>query len=267
MIRNILKADFKRVFRQRQLTIVLIYVVIVAAIYCFSQDGSWVSVNASSDGVKFWGFYPDPTQQGIFYENGYSVYDAIAAASVAHTVFFPIFAIVFIHQFFFKDTKDYLAEVSFARGISRSRYLLSKLIVISIVLQVSYFVVSFAVGLIYFFQLHPDSFAQFFGALIQKAFWNSVISESFIVFCMGLYALLRNGISATMIIFVVTFGGMILQMSLPELDIPLHLAYWMKISGMDNSSSILFSTCLFSVTSFLLFYLISYYGITKTRRN
>lgn len=262
MFANILRADFKRVRFMRLGLVCAVFYAIVALVYLFAaRDTAWVSV-AAPDGTGCWGFLPDPSYRPTA---GGSLEEAIASAAVAHTAFFPLLVLVVVHQLYFTDVRGTAGQASLARGASRLQFLGSKLMVATVVLQGCYLAFSLAVAAAYTTAIQPESTLAVLGSLAGKMLPNCLVNESFIVFCMAVFSWTGHGSTAAGIVFVATLVGLVAQMALGSADLPVHMGYWARASGLGGSSALLLTVLLYALTSGALFGLAAYAGIARYR--
>ena len=265
MFRALLKADFKRVrFQHLHLTCAA-YGLAVAATYLFAHNSSWVMV-PTIDGGGAWGFLPGLAEDPAFLAGGGSLAEAIACASVAHTAFFPILALAFVYLLCSQDVQEKAARVSFARGASRIAFFGSKLVAATVVLQAAYLLVSCGLAALYVAALQPGDLMPVVQAIAAKLFLNCLVNESFVVFCMAVFAWMPKGPVGGGVVFVATFVGLIAQMANRSVDLPVHMGYWMKASGLGATAGMVPSLVVFSFASFVLLAAVAYAGIVVSMR-
>lgn len=265
MVTNTLRAECKKMHFTHLGLVCAAFYAAVALVYLLAHDGTWVSVSAP-DGQGWWGFLPDPTSDLVYAASDYPLGEAIVCASVAHTVFFPILALVFIHQFYFTDLQGPGAQMAFARGISQLGFFGTKLAVSTVVLQGCYLLFSVATAATYLAVYQPASAAAVIGALVGKLLLNCLVNESFIVFCMAVFSWAGNGPAAAGLIFVTTIVGLVAQLSMGGIDLPAHMGYWAKASGFDTAPEAAVSTAIFSIASFAVLAAAAYGGMLRARR-
>lgn len=266
MLVSLLKADFKRVGSMHLIVLCMGFGLITGLIYLVSPDASWIGVGAPGGESGYGGFLPHAVAVPEFSEGGFSLGDAVASAAVAHTVFFPIFALVTIYLFFFRDISGGIVQVSLARGISLKKLFLSKLLTITVLMLVYYIVISVILGCLYAFVLCPASAGYTMEAVAEKIVLNSLVNESYLVFCVAVFSWMRNGPVAMGVVLVATLVGLVTQASMPALTLPVHMGFWIKASGLVVFGNWVWSLVIFSIVSVVLLIPIAYRGIVGLRK-
>jgi hypothetical protein len=264
MFKRMLSADFKRIRFLHLIPLCLAYCLLISTIYLCAHDSAWVNVPALDAGT--WGFLPQLASHSDLVESTHTPPDAVACAAVAHTVFFPLLVLTFVYRLFFKDMEEYAARASFAHGVSRFSYVCSKLTAATIVLQSCYILLSIVIGVSYAVTIQPEPLAQVLSITTGKIALNCLVNESFIAFCIALFAWIRSGSAAIGVIFTATFVGLITQMAYRDAELPVHMGYWAKASGLTDFALQLPATLLFSIASFALCAAIAFVGIVRSSK-
>lgn len=171
-----------------------------------------------------------------------------------------------IYLFFFRDICGGIIQVSLARGASLKKLFFSKLLTVTVLMLIYYMVISAILGCIYAFVFRPDSAVHTAEAVAEKIVLNSLVNESYLVFCMAVFSWIRNGPVAMGVVLVATLVGLITQAAMPALDVPMHMGFWIKSSGLVMLGDWVWSLGVFSIASILLLMPIAYWGVAGFRK-
>lgn len=261
MFLSVLSANFKQA-RFRQIYLICgAFLLLEITVLFLSHDGAWVGVGLS-DGT-YWGFVPNALALAQSLDIDIAREDAVACVAVAHTVFFPILALIILRRLLSGEIEGRVSQVSFARGVARLDYFCAKLLVATFVLQGCYILASLGVGLTWSFIYQPDSLVQTAISVVGRVALSCLINESFILFCMAVYAWIDSGPAAAGIIAVSTFAGLVLQMSSTAIVVPVHMGFWIKAGGLVEVWEFALPMLVFSLSSGVAFALLAYCGITR----
>lgn len=228
-------ASFRsELFRARRMHVGLVLIGLylgVALLYVYSVlvgCGAWVSVGAEAES-QFVGFSAELTyleRLGI----GCSEAERIVTASLAHTLLFPVAAVLTAGMFFDAPARG-AADVSWARGAWEFGRFFARIAVCCLYLVAAYTVFS-----ILLFSCHcAVSFGRFDTVasllLAQRLAPNILVDMSFVVLCVSTFTLARVRALASGGLLVLVFAGLIVAMSLFPSAVPVHMAYWIRLCG------------------------------------
>lgn len=190
--------------------------------------GAWVSVGAEAES-QFVGFsaeLPYLERLGI----GCSEAERVVIASLAHTLLFPVAAVLTAGMFFDAPARG-AADVSWARGAWEFGRFFARIAVCCLYLVAAYMVFS-----ILLFSCHcAVSFGRFDTVasllLARRLAPNILVDMSFVVLCVSTFTLARVRALASGGLLVLVFAGLIVAMSLFPSVAPVHMTYWMRLCG------------------------------------
>lgn len=190
--------------------------------------GAWISVGAEAES-QFVGFsaeLPYLERLGI----GCSEAERVVIASLAHTLLFPVAAVLTAGMFFDAPARG-AANVSWARGAWEFGRFFARIAVCCLYLVAAYMVFS-----ILLFSCHcAVSFGRFDTVasllLARRLAPNTLVDMSFVVLCVSTFTLARVRALASGGLLVLVFAGLIVAMSLFPSVAPVHMTYWMRLCG------------------------------------
>lgn len=190
--------------------------------------GAWVSVGAEAES-QFVGFsaeLPYLERLGI----GCSEAERVVIASLAHTLLFPVAAVLTAGMFFDAPARG-AADVSWARGAWEFGRFFARIAVCCLYLVAAYMVFS----ILLFSCYCAVSFGRFDTVasllLARRLAPNTLVDMSFVVLCVSTFTLARVRALASGGLLVLVFAGLIVAMSLFPSVAPVHMTYWMRLCG------------------------------------
>lgn len=220
---NALRSEFFRGHRMHVGMVLALLYLGVALLYILAGAGAWVS--AGIEGT-FAGFSADPSYFELINVEG-SVAERTVAASLAHTVLFPIASVVVVGLLFNSQRGSADIAVSRARGMREGSLYLARVVVSSTCLTFYYVLFT----LIAYMAFSASGQATDVVLLIQRMSLNALINISYVVVCVTAFAVFRQKALVSGGLITVTFAGLIAAMSFPGDSIPVHMFHWMRTCG------------------------------------
>lgn len=220
---NALRAEFFRGHRMHVGMVLALLYLGVALLYILAGAGAWVS--AGIEGT-FVGFSADPSYFELINVDG-SVAERTVAASLAHTVLFPIASVVVVGLLFNSQRGGANIAVSRARGTREGSLYLARVVVSSTYLTLCYVLFT----LIAYMAFSASGQATDVVLLIQRVSLNALINISYVVVCVTAFAVFRQKALVSGGLITATFAGLIAAMSFPGDSIPVHMFHWMRACG------------------------------------
>lgn len=220
---NALRSEFFRGHRMHVgMALALLYLG-VALLYILAGTGAWVS--AGIEGT-FAGFSADPSYFELINVGG-SVAERTVAASLAHTVLFPVASVAVVGLLFNSQRGNANIAVSRARGMGEGSLYFARVVVSSTYLTSCYVLFT----LIAYMAFSAFGRATDVALLIQRMSLNVLINISYVMVCVTAFAVFRQKALVSGGLITATFAGLIAAMSFPGDSIPVHMFYWMRVCG------------------------------------
>lgn len=241
---------FSELFRARRMHVGFVLLGLyfgIACLYAFASSGAWVSAGGEE---RFIGFSADPSYVELI---GISIpeVERFVIASLAHTVLFPVAAVLVAGMFFDTPFQGSATEVSQARGVGAFDRYLAQIAVCCLYLGATYAAFSIPVFAVYCMA----SLARIDTAAALLFAWrlvpNVVINTSFIVLCISTFTLLRIRPLASGGLLVLTYAGLVAAMSSTDFIAPVHMAHWMRTCSTSGTGET-FGAIVFSIASCFL---------------
>lgn len=220
---NALRSEFFRGHRMHEGIVLSLLYLGVALLYILAGTGAWVSTGAEG---AFAGFCADPSYFELI-NVGDGVAERTVAASLAHTVLFPIASVVVVGLLFSAHRGSANIAVSRARGMGEGSLYLARVVVSSTYLTICYVLFT----LVAFTGYCASGQAVDLVLLIQRMSLNVLINISYVVVCVTAFAIFRQKALVSGGLIAVTFAGLIAAMSFPGDGIPVHMFHWMRACG------------------------------------
>lgn len=239
-------------FRARHMRVGLILLLLylgIAFLYVFAGAGAWVSSGIEG---SFSGFSADPSYFDLIDVKADSG-EYVIASALAHTVFFPILAVIVVGMLFGLPKGGASADVSRAKGVEDVLFLFARAVVSSAYLMAGYASFTLVASATYL----AFGYTVDMGLLIQRLSLIILLNESYIMVCVVVFSIVRMRALASGGLIVATFAGLIAAMSSPGSIIPVHMSYWMQACGIATSGTSL-KAVVFSLVSMSLCLLILY---------
>lgn len=242
----VLRSEFFRARRMRISLVLSCLYLGIALLYVFAGSGAWVS--AGDEGV-FAGFSADPSYLELL-NLRCGVAECLVSAALAHTVLLPITVVLIVGMFFNAPREDAVTFISHAHGIGDGTFFLARTLVCSTYLAITYtFFSSLILGIhVLLYSPADDSFVSLF---LQRIMLSNLLNTSFVVLCSMTFVAFHVRALTSGGLLVLTYAGLIVAMSSPNTDIPVHMAYWIQLCGVPVSDCAS-HTVMFSLISIML---------------
>lgn len=246
-------------FRARHMHVGIVLLLLylgVAILYMLAGEGAWVS---SGHEGSFAGFCADPSYFTLIDVDA-SPEEFATAAALAHTVFFPIAAVIVVGMLFGVSRGSASVAVSLARGMDERWFFLARTAISFLYLTAGYALFTVTVFAVYAASGHVFNIA----LLAQRVTLNVLLNTSYILLCVTAFVAIRTRALVSGGLIVVTFAGLVAAMSFPGSDMPVHMFYWMQMCGIA-SYGMEIKAIIYSLASSILCLLLLY-ALCQLRR-
>lgn len=250
-----LRSELFRAYRMHIGLVLLLLYTGVGLLYVFANVGAWVSVGVED---VFIGFAPDPSYLASVTSGGVDSGESVVSAALAHTVFFPVFAVVVVGMLCRAPGGRSFSAVSLAKGVRAYQFCSARAVVASLYLTLGYMLFSGIVAGV------NCAFGHTFDVMlfITRTLLNVLLNMSYVAVCIASFTIVRNRALVAGGLIVVTFAGLIASMANPGSTAPMHMSYWIRTCGVGffnmGCGTVVFSLASLTLSALVLFAVLRY---------